>query len=224
MTSMGKGSYEDEVAPKANLRRRPPGADVAQENCLSNELMALIEFLMRCCSFRPGSPRPRPLRSSGRRQPAPKWQWEVTTATYVRSTTPSHVYLPQSLRPRRRNSLGHMAPLGLTGKRYIFHWATRFGKDSNLGRLDWRPEYEPLFKPTTSPTPLLTFGVQPGPATARRWLREAFLNVASLHHYGSRAAAAAVAAAAAAAISSPVGIRQGVVRTVAASHMITHAW
>ncbi|MPC98522.1 hypothetical protein E2C01_093895 [Portunus trituberculatus] len=42
-----------------------------------------------------------------------------------------------------RNSLGYMAPLGLTGERYISHRATRFGKDSNPGRLDQRPEHEP---------------------------------------------------------------------------------
>ena len=32
---------------------------------------------------------------------------------------------------RCRNGLGHLAPPGLTGERYISHWATRFGKDSN---------------------------------------------------------------------------------------------
>ncbi|MPC60554.1 hypothetical protein E2C01_054603 [Portunus trituberculatus] len=36
----------------------------------------------------------------------------------------------------RRNSLDHMAPLGLTGERCISHQTTRFGKDSNPGRLD----------------------------------------------------------------------------------------
>ena len=32
------------------------------------------------------------------------------------------------------------APLGLTGERYISHWATRFGEDLNLGRQHWRPK------------------------------------------------------------------------------------
>ena len=41
---------------------------------------------------------------------------------------------------RCRISLGHMAPLELTGERYISHWATRFGKDSNPGRQHRRPK------------------------------------------------------------------------------------
>ena len=41
---------------------------------------------------------------------------------------------------RCHNSLGHMAPLGLTGERYISHCATRFGKDSNPGRQNRRPK------------------------------------------------------------------------------------
>ncbi|MPD01097.1 hypothetical protein E2C01_096609 [Portunus trituberculatus] len=36
---------------------------------------------------------------------------------------------------RLRNSLGHVAPLGLTGERYISHQTTRFGNDSHPGRL-----------------------------------------------------------------------------------------
>ena len=32
------------------------------------------------------------------------------------------------------------APLGSTEERYIFHWATRFGKDSNPGRQERRPK------------------------------------------------------------------------------------
>ena len=39
-----------------------------------------------------------------------------------------------------RNSLGHMAPPGLTEERYISHWATKFGKDSNPGRQHQRPK------------------------------------------------------------------------------------
>ncbi|MPC13433.1 hypothetical protein E2C01_006168 [Portunus trituberculatus] len=29
---------------------------------------------------------------------------------------------------RSRNNIGYMAPLGLTGKRYTSHWATKFGR------------------------------------------------------------------------------------------------
>lgn len=42
---------------------------------------------------------------------------------------------------RKRNSLdsaialGHVAPLGLTGERYLFHQVANFGGDSNLGHL-----------------------------------------------------------------------------------------
>ena len=41
---------------------------------------------------------------------------------------------------RCRNSLSHMAPLGLTVERYISHWVTRFGKDSNPGHQHRRPK------------------------------------------------------------------------------------
>ncbi|MPC85602.1 hypothetical protein E2C01_080383 [Portunus trituberculatus] len=34
------------------------------------------------------------------------------------------------------NSLGHMAPLGLMGERYISHRATKFDKDSNTSRFN----------------------------------------------------------------------------------------
>lgn len=40
------------------------------------------------------------------------------------------------------NNIGHMAPLGLSGERYIFHWGTIFSKDSNTSRLHRRPKDE----------------------------------------------------------------------------------
>ena len=54
--------------------------------------------------------------------------------------------------------LGHMAPLGLTGERYISHWITRFGQDSNPSRQHRRPKTNYATQP-----PLLLLSLLPSP-------------------------------------------------------------
>ena len=47
---------------------------------------------------------------------------------------------------RCRDSLDHITPLGLMRERYLSHWATRLGKDSNPGRQHRRPKRSRLNK------------------------------------------------------------------------------